>query len=865
MKVSFSFKNTLICNFILVAILPIILIGFITLHVFTGYLEKEITRKNFLLAKSVSGEIGAFLDQPKDMLRQIETMIEGGGLTNEDLFVASLESIISNYPVFEMIEVIDQEGLVKKVVPFRKDYIGLNLSGKPFFKEIEKVRDFHWSSTFISPYTGEPTLTIALPLRKGVLAGILNLGILGDFIDRLKRGPMEIGVVDQNGTFIAHSARSNVYQRVNVRALEGIRQALMGIEGNYRVRQGGQEVFLSVALVPQTGWPVVVMQTVDQAFAPVNRARNIFWAGIGLAVILALIMALFRVKTILRPLSRLISNAKKIAKGDYDFPPQPKSYPEIDELSGDFKMMAEAVAGREETLQQSEKRFRDLFNSISDLVYTQDLEGRFLSVNPAMSKLFGPDQAELIGRKAADFMKPESRDWLEREYLGRIRRDGYYEGVSSYFAKDGCKIYVEYRSSLVESGDEKPYISGTGRDVTERVLAEREINKLQEQMLQSKKMEAIGTLAGGVAHDFNNLLMGIQGNVSLMLMDLDRGTPHYERLRNMEQQIRRGADLTKQLLGFARGGKYEVKPTDMNGLIRNQCRMFGRTKKEITIQEKFKKDLWVVDVDQGQIEQVLLNLYVNASQAMPGGGELSVQTENVILDKEYVKQFDLAHGKYVRISVTDMGVGIDENVLERIFDPFFTTRAIGKGTGLGLASAYGIIKNHGGIIDVHSEKGKGSTFNIYLPAVDAESLAQRAESEREPEIVRGSETILLVDDEEMIIDVGEDMLNMMGYKVLIAKSGKEAIEIVGKVHGAKRSTIPSAPDLIILDMIMPDMGGGETFDRLKEIDPDIKVLLSSGYSINGQATEILDRGCKGFIQKPFNIQQLSLRIREALD
>jgi len=401
--------------------------------------------------------------------------------------------------------------------------------------------------------------------------------------------------------------------------------------------------------------------------------------------------------------------------------------------------------------------------------------------------------------------------------------------------------------------------------VTERVLAEREINKLQEQMLQSKKMEAIGTLAGGVAHDFNNLLMGIQGNVSLMLMDLDRGTPHYERLRNMEQQIRRGADLTKQLLGFARGGKYEVKPTDMNGLIRNQCRMFGRTKKEITIQEKFKKDLWVVDVDQGQIEQVLLNLYVNASQAMPGGGELSVQTENVILDKEYVKQFDLAHGKYVRISVTDMGVGIDENVLERIFDPFFTTRAIGKGTGLGLASAYGIIKNHGGIIDVHSEKGKGSTFNIYLPAVDAESLAQRAESEREPEIVRGSETILLVDDEEMIIDVGEDMLNMMGYKVLIAKSGKEAIEIVGKVHGAKRSTIPSAPDLIILDMIMPDMGGGETFDRLKEIDPDIKVLLSSGYSINGQATEILDRGCKGFIQKPFNIQQLSLRIREALD
>lgn len=865
MKVSFSFKNTLIFNFILVAILPVILIGFITLYIFTGYLEKEITRKNFLLAKSVSGEIGAFIDQPKDLLRQIETMIEGGGLSNEDLFVASLESIISNYPVFEMIEVIDQEGLVKKVVPFRKDYIGLNMSGKHFFKEIEKVRDFYWSSTFISPHTGEPTLTIALPLRKGVLAGILNLGVLGDFIDRLKSGPMEIGVVDRNGTFIAHSVRSNVYQRVNVRALEGVRQALLGIEGNYRVRQGGEEVFLSVALVPQTGWPVVVIQTVDQAFAPVNRVRNIFWIGIGLAVILALIMALFRVKRVLRPLSRLISDAKKISKGDYDFPPQPKSYPEIDELSGDFRMMAEAVAGREKTLKQSEKRFRDLFNSISDLIYTQDLEGRFLSVNPAMSKIFGHDHGELIGRRAADFMNPELRPLFEREYLGRIKKDGYYEGVSGYFAKDGRKIYIEYHSSLVESGDDKPYISGTGRDVTERVLAERQVKKLQEQMLQSKKMEAIGTLAGGIAHDFNNLLMGIQGNVSLMLMDLDPGNPYYVRLRNMEQQIRRGADLTKQLLGFARGGKYEVKPTDLNGLIRNQCRMFGRTKKEITIQEKFQKDLWVVEVDQGQIEQVLLNLYVNASQAMPGGGELFVQTENVVLDKEHVKAFDLAPGKYVKISVTDTGVGIDENVLERIFDPFFTTKVIGKGTGLGLASAYGIIKNHGGIIDVRSEKGKGSTFNIYLPAVDAESLAQRAESKREPEMARGSETILLVDDEEMIIDVGKDMLSVMGYKVLIARSGKEAIEIVGKAHKAKRSTIPSTPDLVILDMIMPDMGGGETFDRLKEIDPDIKVLLSSGYSINGQATEILNRGCKGFIQKPFDIKELSLKMREVLD
>ncbi len=860
MKVSFSFRNTLILNFILVAILPLVVIGFITLYLFTGYLEEEITRKNFLLAKSISGEIGAFIDQPKDMLRQLAAMIEGGHMSNEDLFRASLESIIANYPVFEMIEVIDDAGVVKEVVPFRKDYIGLNVSGKPFFKEMQEVRDLHWSSTFISPHIGEPTLTIALPLRKGILAGVLNLGILSDFIDRLERGPMKIGVIDKNGTFIAHSVKSNVYQRVNVRTLKGVDQALLGIQGNYREKMGGKEVFLSVALVPQTGWPVMVIQTAEQAFSPVHRVRDYFWIGIGLAVILALTMALLRVRTLLKPLSRLISDAKKVEKADYDFPPRPKSFPEIDELSRDFRIMADAVAGREETLQKSEKRFRDLFDSISDLIYTQDLEGRFLSVNPAMSRVFGYTRDELIGRRSADFMNPKLKHLFKQEYLEPIERDGYHEGISGYFAKDGHKIYVEHHNSLVRSKHEKPYISGTGRDVTDRVLAERQIKRLQEQMLQAKKMEAIGTLAGGIAHDFNNLLMGIQGNISLMLLDQNAGDPYYDRLMSMEAQVCRGADLTKQILGFARGGKYEVKPTDLNELIRNQCHMFGRTKKEIRIHETYQKDLWTVAVDRGQIEQVLLNLFLNAWQAMPGGGSLFLRTENVTFHKNRGRQFDLMPGKYVKISVTDTGVGIDEDIQGRVFDPFFTTKDTGKGTGLGLASAYGIIKNHGGGIRVHSEKGKGCTFYIYLPTTDSKMEDHRRKVS--VDLKTGDETILLVDDEETILDVGESMLKLLGYKTLVAGSGKEAMEIIRKGLGDKNRKMP---DLAILDMIMPDMGGGEAFDGLKEMAPDLKVLLSSGYSIDGRAEEILARGCEGFIQKPFNIKVLSLKIREILD
>ena len=286
---------------------------------------------------------------------------------------------------------------------------------------------------------------------------------------------------------------------------------------------------------------------------------------------------------------------------------------------------------------------------------------------------------------------------------------------------------------------------------------------------------------------------------------------------------------TKQLLGFARSGKYEVKPTDINELIKKQNRMFGRTKKEVTIRGKYEKDLWVVETDKGQIDQVLMNLYVNAWQAMPGGGELDVQTENVLIDEDHNKTYQMEPGRYVKISVTDTGVGMDKEIQEKIFDPFFTTKEMGKGTGLGLASAYGIIKNHGGFINVYSEKGHGTTFNIYLPASEKAVIEEKKPA---GDLLRGTETVLFVDDEDIIIEIAEELFKELGYKVLIARSGKEAIEI----YQGNKDRI----DIVLLDMIMPGMSGGKTYDKLKEINPDIKVLLVSGYSINGTATEILD-------------------------
>ncbi len=397
------------------------------------------------------------------------------------------------------------------------------------------------------------------------------------------------------------------------------------------------------------------------------------------------------------------------------------------------------------------------------------------------------------------------------------------------------------------------------QEIEERKASERKRVELESMFQQAQKMEAMGTLAGGIAHDFNNLLMGVQGHVSLMLMDTKDDNSFHENLCSIEQYVQTGTELTAQLLAFARGGKYEVKATDLNELVKKSSYMFGRTKKEITIHTELQKDIWFVDVDQGQIEQVLLNLFVNAWQAMPNGGDIYIRTENDTLDDDRAQIFDVNPGKYVRTMVQDTGIGIDESISHRIFDPFFSTKDIGRGaglrgTGLGLCQCMVSLKNHDGFITVDSVKNKGSLFSFYLPVTEKKIAHEKIYSDITPE---GAETILLVDDEEIIVTVTARMMKRMGYRVLVAMSGEEAVNI----YREKMSKI----DMVIVDMVMPGIGGSETYDALKNINSNVKVLLSSGYSLMGEATKILDRGCNGFLQKPFNAKQLSQKIREILD
>jgi len=491
-----------------------------------------------------------------------------------------------------------------------------------------------------------------------------------------------------------------------------------------------------------------------------------------------------------------------------------------------------------------------LLNTTPNAAFLIDLQGRVLSVNPEAAVLTGVPIEHLPGRLFIECFPPDAAEvWKQKNF------EAMRTGVPIHFEDEaGGRVFSNSVHPVCGAKGRVVQLVAYSKDISGEKQSEEERRKLTAQLQQAQKMEAIGTLAGGIAHDFNNLLMAIQGNVSLILFDMEAAHPHHRILVNIENLIRSGAELTSKLLGYARRGQYESRPMAMNELVRETSETFGRMRKDITIHPELSDDLKSIIADRAQLEQVLLNLFVNAADAMPDGGKLILKTRNVTHREIPFRGYSINPGSYVLLTVTDTGVGMSPETIARIFDPFFTTKKMGRGTGLGLASAYGIVKSHNGYIDVESEAGKGSTFSVFLPATDQPMCDDTAPGGKP---AAGSGTILLVDDEQTVLDVTAKMIERLGYTVTKALSGREAID--------RFRQTPGVFSLVILDMIMPEMGGGEVFDQLKRIHPRVKVLLASGYSMQGQAREIMNRGCIGFIQKPFTLQDLSVRLQAILN
>ncbi|MGD0885776.1 MAG: response regulator [Thermodesulfovibrionales bacterium] len=618
----------------------------------------------------------------------------------------------------------------------------------------------------------------------------------------------------------------------------------------------------------------------EVAYSTLLRKVHFAYGITGLVLLGTVFLLLYHLqKTIRYPLNRIIEPVKRDEYPDYH------GIYEFEFLSSSIRRMMESL--QQETM---------MLNNIYHIVFSKRGEDFFSEAVLAISRLFNlnsliarinrdrENDAEIVALILNGELQKGLTISLEgspcegvvaKRHMVVIENDAYHEfPLSELLVSSKAESYVGF-AVFNRRGEVIGLINAFGRqrefresDIKvlqtigqmvasefERLDEEREREQIREQLYQAQKMEAIGTLAGGVAHDFNNMLQGILGYVSLLKIKISESDPIFKPLSVIERSAEKAAELTKQLLGFARKGKYVLEPVTLNDIVDDVIKIVSRTfDRAIEIKTALQRDLWTVEADRSQIENVILNLCLNARDATPAGGILRIETVNQEIREEEIPYPWFKAGRYSVLKISDTGMGMAEEVKKHIFEPFFTTKEKDKGTGMGLAMVYGVVKNHDGFITVDSEPGKGSAFTIYLPVVEKEPAKIKTEVK---EIPHGQGTILVVDDEEFIRNLATDILHELGYKVLHAANGQEAID----VYTLRKDEI----DLVILDLIMPKMGGAEAFQKLKGIDPGVQVLISSGYGLEEKTGEMInEEGIVGFIQKPYHIIDIAEVLKHVL-
>jgi PAS domain S-box-containing protein len=590
----------------------------------------------------------------------------------------------------------------------------------------------------------------------------------------------------------------------------------------------------------------------------VNLRRQELIRAIVVITLAALLFTIIVWRFTSRYFQRFLQNQKKaitaIQAAEFDYTiPENLPNDELGELTRFMKNLAGELKNNIRKISESEREYRKLVENISDWVWETDLAGRFSFSSPAARRLTGYDQREILGRSIFDLLPHAS---LQKKIAAQQPVAGLEISVSH---KDGHQVVLETSGNPIFDNEKKNAgYQGISRDITYRKKAEEEKEKLLTQLLQAQKMEGIGRLSGGIAHDFNNMLTSILGYCDLALLDLEEETPLRHKIEVIRESGERATALTRQLLAFSRKQTLKMEVLNLNSLISGTASMLRRMiGEDVDLLVQHDPNIPNILADPVQIEQVLMNLAVNARDAMPHGGRLTLATATLDLDEEAARFLQgLSAGEHAVLSVTDTGEGIPKELQEKIFEPFFTTKEKGKGTGLGLATTYGIVKQHRGHISVYSEPGQRTTFIIYFPATHQKTEPEPKKS-RGPslEMPRGHETILVVDDEPLVLNLAADTLKSSGYTVLKAANGAEAMEIFHRSPGIS---------LLLTDVIMPGMNGKELALELLAIKPELKIAFMSGY-----ASSIFDKNeqIPGsiFFNKPLSTMELTQAIRNLLD
>ncbi len=765
---------------------------------------------------------------------------------------------------------IDSKGMVLHRVPYKKGSIGEDVSRTPGIKSV--LENHEPSVSEIFPLSSDTLgLCVSHPVFDdetfmGVISIMISLDTLNKSVCPIQTGsPDSIWVINRDGLIVSHANPDFIGRNIFEVEKNGspnfdwsefdsiIRRMMSGEEGHgvYHVMvetEGKAEAvkkaiaFLPVKLDSQV-WSIALTMDYAEIADPVKRnTRNNF-------LVTALMMLIFGVVGAI-----YYRNQKKKA----ELVLIARSAEELRVSNEKLRLEIEQRIQAERAREESEKNYRLLAENVTDVIWIADLDFRLIYISPSVERVLGIDPHEAAGRTIETVLTPASLEVARQALAEELAAE--QEGQSDksrartldleLYRNDKSTIWAETKVSFLYDSEGTPTgLLGVTRDITEKM-------QLQHQFFQAQKMESVGTLAGGIAHDFNNLISGMLGYASLVKLELGEEHEVFRYADTIERSATRAGELTTQLLAFARSGNYEPKVVNLNEVIGETLEIIDRTfDKSIDIEIQLDDSIPTVEADAGQLQQVLMNLCVNARDAMEGKGTLTIGTGQEILTTEEAHMHaDMRPGPYVVLSVSDTGVGMDVETVNRIFEPFFTTKEKGKGTGLGLAMVYGVAKNHGGHVRVFSEPGRGSTFKVYIPA---SGKPETKEPPKKRIMLGKNEKVLVADDEEVARTLARDALESHGYKVLLARDGVETVELYKEHNGSI--------GLVIIDMVMPRMGGRETFLKLKELNQNVKAILMTGYGRTEEANRILRSGVLGFIQKPFQLNELLFKVRAALD
>jgi PAS domain S-box-containing protein len=885
-----SLTHLLTSAFVLFSLVILVVAGGLKFFFYYQSETAGLYSKQQLITESAKAAVGGFLQE------KIHELEAWANLTNPDAMETAdwrlaLQRLLGLGPAFRTLAAINLEGdpiaFVSRFTPSQIERASRIFDNVHYPRTSPDAASI--SEVYIDAETSEPIVSIRVPVTdalresKVYLLAELNLRFIWDFVAKLAAGSTGyVYVVDHTGRLIAYGDISRVIKGENVSHLPPVAlqldAAAGGAHDRARIYRGltGSRVIGTAAPLTEAGWTIVAEMPWQEAYRNVIRIGA---ATVAITILIAFLAAMLGAmisRKLAVPLAELKNTAVRIANGDRSLQAQLTGPAEVAQLATAFNSMASQLVGSlKETehqyaqaiaaraaLQTSETRLRLVLEGTTDGVWDVQTSVDEAYCSPRWFEILGyePDAFPVTMDSWRAMILPEDREHVERVYAHALASSEPFAVEFRMKCKNGRWLWVLSRGKVVETtADGRPArLSGSLADITKRKLAEQEKAELEAKFLQAQKMESIGRLAGGVAHDFNNLLTVILGRAELAMMSLSTADPFYEDFAEILAVGKRSAALTRQLLGFARKQTIEPRPLDFNRTVEDMLGLLRRlTGEGIQVVWRPSAGLWPVKMDPAQIDQLLANLLINAKDAIADVGTVTIETYNSTLDHAYCcAHHGYQPGDYVVLVVSDDGCGMDKETLANIYEPFFTTKRLGQGTGLGLATVYGIVKQNNGFINAYSEPGNGSTFKIYLPRHFAGD-AMPAAAATAPHVQTGSETILLVEDEEALLDIMTAMLKELGYRILTADSPHAALELVQKYD---------APiHLLLTDVIMPGMNGRELQKRINALLPELKCLFISGYTANVIAHQgILEEGLN-FLNKPFSFQDLATKLRSVLE